>query len=47
MKEIKKENEEVILQDVFNEASMEELVGEAIIKNAVNEENIEEEEDGD
>ena len=35
------------LQDNFNEASMEELLGEAIIENNINEENIEEVEDGD
>lgn len=35
------------LQDNFNEASMKELLGEAIIENNVNEENIEEVEDGD
>ena len=35
------------LQDNFNEASMEELLGEVIIENNVNEENIEEVEDGD
>ena len=38
--------EEIELQDTFNEASMEELLGEAIVKNNINEENIEEEEDG-
>lgn len=35
------------LQDNFNEASMEELLGDAIIENNVNEENIEEAENGD
>lgn len=35
------------IQTTFNEASMEELVGDAIIENNVNEENIEEVEDGD
>lgn len=35
------------LQDNFNEASMEELLGEAIIENNINEENIVEVEDGD
>lgn len=39
--------ENVELQDTFNEASMEELLGEAVIENSINEENIEEEEDGD
>lgn len=45
MKEIILTEEE--LQDNFNEASMEELLGEAIIENNVNEENIEEEKNGD
>ena len=35
------------LQDNFNESSMKELVGEAIIENNINEENIEEVENGD
>ena len=35
------------LQDNFNESSMEELIGDAIIENNINEENIEEEENGD
>lgn len=39
--------ENVELQDTFNEASMEELLGEAVIENNINEENIEEEEYGD
>lgn len=39
--------EKVTLQDTFNEASMEELLGEAIIENNVNEESIEEAENGD
>jgi hypothetical protein len=34
------------LQDNFNEASMKELLGEAIIENNINEENIVEVEDG-
>lgn len=44
--------EEIILteeeiQNNFNEASMKELLGEAIIENNINEENIVEVEDGD
>lgn len=39
--------EEQEIQNNFNNASMEELVGEAIIVNNINEENIEEVEDGD
>lgn len=39
--------ENVELQDTFNEASMEELLGEAVIENSINEENIGEEEDAD
>lgn len=35
------------LQTIVNEVSMEELVGDAIIENNINEENIEEEENGD
>lgn len=45
MEEIILKEEE--LQDNFNEASMEELLGEAIIENNINEENIEEVENGD
>lgn len=39
--------ENVELQDTVNETSMKELLGEAVIENSINEENIEEEEDGD
>lgn len=39
------EEEKKEIQTTFNEASMEELVGDAIIENNVNEENIDEVED--
>lgn len=39
--------EVVKLQTVVNKASMEDLIGDAVIENNINEENIEEEEDGD
>lgn len=38
---------EIKLQTTFNKASMEDLAGESIIENNINEENIEEEEDED
>ena len=41
------EENNIELQTTFNEISMEELLGDAIIENSINEENIEEEEDGD
>lgn len=39
--------ENVELQDTVSKASMEELLGEAVIENSINEENIREVEDGD
>lgn len=39
--------ENVELQDTVSKVDMEELIGEAVIENSINEENIEEEEDGD
>lgn len=39
--------ENVELQDTVSKVGMEELLGEAVIENSINEENIGEEEDGD
>lgn len=44
---MEEELKDIEFQTTFNNETMESLIGEAIIENNINEENIEEEEDGD
>lgn len=44
---MEEELKDIEFQTTFNKETMEDLIGEAIIENNINEENIEEEEDGD